>query len=50
MKTLMIDVTNKVFAFLTYAQDLTALRSASLWNKPQNGTALLPVRNGGARA
>ncbi|ETI64577.1 hypothetical protein C100_06880 [Sphingobium sp. C100] len=35
MKTLMIEITNKVFTFLTYAEDLAALGGAVRWNRPE---------------
>lgn len=35
MKTLMIEVTNKVFTFLTHAEDLLVLGSAAQWNRPE---------------
>jgi len=35
MKTLMIEITNKVFTFLTYAEDLGALGGAARWNRPE---------------
>ncbi|PKP94139.1 MAG: hypothetical protein CVT77_03440 [Alphaproteobacteria bacterium HGW-Alphaproteobacteria-16] len=40
MRTLMIEITNKVFTFLTYAEDLAALGPAARWNKPEIDTAL----------
>lgn len=40
MKALMIEVTNKVFTFLTYAEDLVALGPAARWNKPEIDAAL----------
>lgn len=40
MKALMIEVTNKVFTFLTYPEDLARLGAASRWNKPQIDPAL----------
>lgn len=40
MKTLMIEITNKVFTFLTYAEDLAVLGPAARWNKPEIDTAL----------
>lgn len=40
MKTLMIEITNKVFTFLTYAEDLTALGAAARWNRPAIDTSL----------
>ncbi|OYX17192.1 MAG: hypothetical protein B7Z07_00630 [Sphingomonadales bacterium 32-67-7] len=40
MKTLMIEITNKVFTFLTYQEDLTALGGAARWNRPEIDTAL----------
>lgn len=33
MKALMIEVTNKVFTFLTYGDDLLTLRPAARWNR-----------------
>lgn len=35
MKALMIEVTNKVFTFLTHAEDLLALGPAARWNRPE---------------
>ena len=35
MKTLMIEITNKVFTFLSYAEDLTSLGAAARWNRPE---------------
>lgn len=35
MKALMIEVTNKVFTFLTHAADLLVLGSAAHWNRPE---------------
>lgn len=35
MKTLMIEITNKVFTFLTYAEDLATLGPAARWNRPE---------------
>lgn len=40
MKTLMIEIANKVFTFLTYAEDLTALEGAARWNRPEIDNAL----------
>ncbi|PKP92981.1 MAG: hypothetical protein CVT77_07015 [Alphaproteobacteria bacterium HGW-Alphaproteobacteria-16] len=40
MKRLMIEITNKVFTFLTYAEDLTALAGAARWNRPEIDIAL----------
>ncbi|MBV2150073.1 hypothetical protein KRZ98_17660 [Sphingobium sp. AS12] len=40
MRTLMIEITNKVFTFLTYAEDLAVLGLAARWNKPEIDTAL----------
>lgn len=40
MKRLMIEITNKVFTFLTYAEDLTALGGAARWNRPEIDPAL----------
>lgn len=40
MKTLMIEITNKVFTFLTYAEDLGALGGAARWNRPEIDMAL----------
>ncbi|RIA46360.1 hypothetical protein DFR49_0901 [Hephaestia caeni] len=40
MKTLMIEITNKVFTFVTYAEDLAVLGPARRWNKPEIDTAL----------
>lgn len=40
MKTLMIEITNKVFTFLTYPEDLTALGAAARWNRPEIDPAL----------
>ncbi|MGC4251407.1 MAG: hypothetical protein QM605_08075 [Sphingobium sp.] len=35
MKALMIEVTNKVFTFLTYTEDLLVLSGAARWNRPE---------------
>lgn len=35
MKALMIEVTNKVFTFLTHTEDLLVLGDAARWNKPK---------------
>jgi hypothetical protein len=35
MKSLMIEVCNKVFTFLTHAEDLLVLDGAARWNRPQ---------------
>lgn len=35
MKALMIEVTNKVFTFLTHTEDLLVLGGAARWNKPE---------------
>lgn len=35
MKALMIEVTNKVFTFLTHADDLMVVGAAQRWNKPE---------------
>jgi hypothetical protein len=35
MKALMIEVTNKVFTFLTHTEDLLVLGDAARWNKPE---------------
>ncbi|MDF0543765.1 hypothetical protein PX699_15545 [Sphingobium sp. H39-3-25] len=40
MKTLMIEITNKVFTFLTYAEELGALEGAARWNRPEIDMAL----------
>lgn len=40
MKQLMIEITNKVYTFLTYPEDLATLGPASRWNKPEIDPAL----------
>lgn len=35
MKSLMIEVCNKVFTFLTHAEDLLVLDGAARWNRPE---------------
>lgn len=35
MKSLMIEVCNKVFTFLTHTEDLLVLDGAARWNRPQ---------------
>lgn len=41
MKALMIEVTNKVFTFLTRGDDLMTLGPAARWNKPELDQGLL---------
>lgn len=41
MKALMIEVTNKVFTFLTHAEHLMTLDAAGRWDKPQLDPPLL---------
>lgn len=41
MKVLMIEVTNKVFTFLTRGEDLMTLGPAARWNKPELDQRLL---------
>ena len=40
MKTLMIEITNNVFTFLTYPEDLATLGPAARWNRPEIDPAL----------
>lgn len=46
MKALMIEVTNKVFTFLTHAQDLLVLGPAARWNRPALDPQLLKKAKG----
>ncbi|MBA4092374.1 MAG: hypothetical protein C0494_17530 [Sphingobium sp.] len=48
MKALMIEVTNRVFTFLTHAEDLLVVGAASRWNRPQLDPAM--VRSARRRA
>jgi hypothetical protein len=41
MKVLMIEVTNKVFTFLTRGEDLMTLGPAARWNRPELDQGLL---------
>lgn len=41
MKALMIEVTNKVFTFLTHAEELMTLDAAGRWDKPELDRPLL---------
>jgi hypothetical protein len=41
MKQLMIEITNKVFTFLTYPEDLATLGPAARWKKPEIDPALM---------
>ena len=41
MKALMIEVTNKVYTFLTQAEHLLALGAAARWNRPELDPPLL---------
>lgn len=52
MKALMIEVTNKVFTFLTHGEDLLTLGAAARWNRPEIDPLLLrkAERRAAARA
>lgn len=41
MKQLMVEITNKVFTFLTYPDDLVTVGPAARWNKPEIDPALM---------
>lgn len=41
MKALMIEIVNKVYTFLTHAEDLAVVRTSARWNKPEHDAVLL---------
>lgn len=41
MKALMIEITNKVFTFVSHSEDLLVLGSAARWNEPEYDKRLL---------
>jgi hypothetical protein len=53
MKSLMIEIVNRVYTFLTHMEDLTTLRDSARWDRPVHDPRLLEtalrraaVRNG----